>query len=118
VATNTVAAAGEASKAVTGTVEQGAKAMEGIAGLLAKIPEIGEKVANNLGDPQKLMDAAKPAAHKGGALLMLEGPAVSSAVLLFGLGALAFTGFVFYFMRKTYSRPEKTDDPPRDTGAV
>jgi hypothetical protein len=115
VATNTVAAADQASKAVTGTVEQGAKAMEGIAGLLAKIPESGEKVANNLGDPQKLVNAAK--VQTAGALIS-EGPAVSSTILLFGVGLMAFTGFVFYFMRKTYSKPEKTDDPPRDSGAV
>jgi len=117
VATNTVAAAGQVSKAVTGTAEQGAKALEGITGLLAKIPEIGEKVASNLGNPEKLMAAAK--VTKGGALgVSLESPAVSSTVLLFGVGLFAFTGFVFYFMKKTYSKPEKSDDPPRESGAV
>ena len=115
VATNTIAAADTASKAVTGTVEQGAKAMEGIAGLLSKIPEIGEKAVSNLGDPQKLVNAAKVQA--AGALIR-ESPAVSSTILLFGVGLMAFTGFVFYFMRKTYSKPEKTDEPPRDSGAV
>jgi len=113
VATNTVAAANEASKAVTGTVEQGAKAMEGIAGLLGKIPDIGEKIANNLGDPEKLMKAAKVTTGGG-----VGGPAVSSAVLLFGVGLFAFTGFVFYAMRKTYKKPEKSDDPPRESGTV
>lgn len=117
VASNTIVAAGEVSKAVTGTAEQGAKALEGIAGLLAKIPEIGEKVASNLGDPQKLVEAAKATPHTGGAFIN-EGPAISSAVLLFSVGLMAFSGFVFYFMKKTYSKPEKSDDPPRDTGAV
>jgi hypothetical protein len=115
VATNTVEAAGEASKAVTGTVVHGAKAMEGLAGLLEKIPEIGNKVASNLGDPQKLIEAAK--ITKGGAILG-EGPAVSSAVLLFGVGLVAFTGFVFYFMRKTYTRTERSDDPPSESGPL
>jgi hypothetical protein len=112
VATNTVAAAGQASKAVTGTVEKGATAMEGIAGLLEKIPQIGEKIATNLGD--KVINAAK--ITKGGG--SLEEPSVSSALLLFGVGFMAFTGFVFYFMRKTYRKPENSDDPPSESSTI
>lgn len=131
VATNTIEAAGEISNTLTGTVEKGAEAVEGIAGLLAKIPKIGENVAGKLSDTKSLIEAAKNSPNSGnspnledpqkllkGGAFLAGGPAVSSAVLIFGVGLVAFTGFVFYYMRKTYKKPEKSDDPPRDSASI
>lgn len=125
VATNTVAAAGEASKAITGTVEQGAKGLQGVAGLLAKIPEVGQQIASKLPEEiakaQVQAQASVPSVPSTSALMkggFSQGPAVSSSILLFGVGLVAFTGFVFYFMRNTNKKPEKSDDPPREPATV
>jgi hypothetical protein len=125
VATNTIEAAGEISNTLTGTIEDGAGAVKDGMALLAKLPQIGEKVAGELSDPQKLIEAAKNSPNSGdpgkllkGGALLTGAPAVSSAVLIFGVGLVAFTGFVFYYMRKTYKKPEKSDDPPRDSAAI
>jgi len=121
-----------------GAVSEGAKAAEGVASLAAKIPAIGEKVASEMSDPTKLIDAAKKsapevstnignsaitaatgAAQAGGALALLsEMPSVSTSVLLFSVALIAFSGYVFYSMRNTYTKPEKSDDPPRDPATV
>lgn len=113
-ATSTVTAAGEVSKAVSGTAQQGAEAVGKLGSLLDKLPQIADQAADKLG-PGELMAAAK--ITKGGAML-LEGPAISSIFLVFGVGLAAFTGFVFYFMRKTYTRQEKSDDPPSESATV
>jgi hypothetical protein len=118
-----------------GVVSEGAKAAEGVASLAAKIPAIGEKVASEMSDPSKIIEAAKKstpqvpevpaaatqAAQAGGALAlasMMEGPSVSTSVLLFSIALVAFSGYVFYTMRNTYKKPEKSDDPPREPATV
>jgi len=151
-ASGVVETAGQASEAVAETVGQGAKAAEGIVTLIEKLPEIGEKVASNLADPNVLAQQAskgvaaspigvaasqvsavtspvtqltsspagqamsKLAAQAGGAL---GGPSISTAALLFSVGILAFSGYVFYTMRNTLRNDrEKSDEPPRDSGAT
>ena len=133
VASQAIQTAKVASNAVSGTVAEGAKAAEGTAALLQKIPAIGEKVASEMGDPSKLIDAAKksipqvPAlpqvpsisTQAGGALVSFTDlPSVSTSVLLFSVALVAFSGYVFYSMRNTYKKPEKSDDPPREPATV
>ena len=128
-ATGAIQAAEAATDAVAGTVVEGAKAAEGTTALLQKIPEIGEKVASEMADSDKLVDAAKRGAassaintaQAGGALALAslaEMPSVSTSVLLFSVALVAFSGYVFYTMRNTYKKPEKSDAPPRDPGTV
>lgn len=125
VASGAIQTAKVATDAVAGTVAEGAKAAEGTASLLQKIPAIGEKVASEMADSNKLIEAAKksavPGSQAGGALALaslIDGPSVSSSVLLFSMALVAFSGYVFYSMRNTYKKPEKSDDPPRDPGTV
>ena len=129
VATGVIQTAEVAADAVVGTVAEGAKAAQGTASLLQKIPAIGEKVASEMSDPAKLIEAAKKSTPQvpdavvqaGGALALAsltDGPSVSTSVLLFTVTLVAFSGYVFYTMRNTYTKPEKTDDPPRDPGTV
>jgi hypothetical protein len=133
-ATGVIKTAEVAADAVVGTVAEGAKAAEGTASLLQKIPAIGEKVASEMADPNKLIEAAKKstpdiptnigsgaatAVQAGGALTLLSDmPSVSTSVLLFSVALIAFSGYVFYTMRNTYKKPEKSDDPPRDPATV
>jgi hypothetical protein len=139
VATGVIQTAEVAADAVVGTVAEGAKAAEGTASLLQKIPAIGEKVASEMSDPNKLIEAAKKstpevstnlgsgsgsglatgAVQAGGALALLSDmPSVSTSVLLFSVALVAFSGYVFYSMRNTYKKPEKSDDPPREPATV
>ena len=140
VASTAIQTAKVATDAVAGTVAEGAKAAEGTASLLQKIPAIGEKVASEMADPNKLIEAAKKstpdvptnigsgalataaatgAAQAGGALTLLSDmPSVSTSVLLFSVALVAFSGYVFYTMRNTYKKPEKSDDPPREPATV
>lgn len=133
VASSAIQKAKVATDAVAGTVAEGAKAAEGTAALLQKIPAIGEKVASEMADPSKIIDAAKkstpqvpqvpqvpqlPSIAQAGGALLLDAPSVSTSVLLFSMALVAFSGYVFYTMRNTYKKPEKSDDPPRDPGTV
>ena len=142
VATGVIQTAKVTADAVAGTVAEGAKAAEGTASLLQKIPAIGEKVASEMSDPSKLIEAAKKstpelstnigsgsgsglvtgaatAVQAGGALTLLSDmPSVSTSVLLFSVALIAFSGYVFYTMRNTYKKPEKSDDPPREPATV
>jgi len=131
VATGVIQTAEVAADAVVGTVAEGAKAAQGTASLLQKIPAIGEKVASEMSDPSKLIEAAKKstpdvptnigsgAVQAGGALTLLSDmPSVSTSVLLFSVALVAFSGYVFYTMRNTYKKPEKSDDPPREPATV
>lgn len=137
VASTAIQTAQVATDAVAGTVAEGAKAAEGTASLLQKIPAIGEKVASEMADPTKLIEEAKKGAvtsatntataattaaiQAGGALTLAsltDGPSVSSSVLLFSVALVAFSGYVFYTMRNTYKKPEKSDDPPREPATV
>uniref|UniRef100_A0A6C0AMS8 Uncharacterized protein n=1 Tax=viral metagenome TaxID=1070528 RepID=A0A6C0AMS8_9ZZZZ len=57
--------------------------------------------------------------HRGGSLTSLITPSIPSIpVLLFSVGLLAFSGYVFYIFKNTYRKPEKSDDPPRESRAV
>lgn len=56
----------------------------------------------------------------GGALQGLDLASITPSipVLLFSVGLLSFTGYVFYMYKNTYRNPEKSDDPPRNTRTV
>lgn len=130
--TNTVDTATSAAKQVVdstaGTVAATAKAAEGIVGVVGKIPDIVEKISSGLTDPKAILEKAKqatplpvpaiPMAQAGGALLSSSNPSMSSSVLLFSVGLVAFSGYVFYMMRKTYSTSIEKDDSPPDARAV
>ena len=113
VASGVLQTAKVASNAVSGTVAEGAKAAEGTATLLQKLPQIGEQVASQMGDSAKLMEAAKQSTMKGGALLVSSDiPSFSTSILLFTFAIVAFSGYAFYSVRNTYKAPEKSDEPP------
>jgi len=133
VASVAIQSAKVATDAVAGTVADGAKAAQGTVALVGKIPEIGEKVASDMSNTSKIVEEAKKGAtaaalansteatavQAGGALiLMSEMPSVSTSVLLFSVALVAFSGYVFYSMRNTYKKPEKSDDPPREPATV
>ena len=114
VASGVIQTAKVASNAVSGTVAEGAKAAEGTATLLQKLPQIGEQVASQMGDPAKLMEAAKKSTvMTGGALLVSSDiPSFSTSILLFTFAIVAFSGYAFYSVRNSYKAPEKSDEPP------
>jgi len=113
VASGVIQTAKLASNAVSGTVAEGAKAAEGTATLLQKLPQIGEQVASQMGDPTKLMEAAKKSTMTGGALMVSSDiPSFSTSILLFTFVVVAFSGYAFYSIRNTYKAPEKSDEPP------
>jgi hypothetical protein len=73
--------------------------------------------------------AAAPAMQKGGAVIQsggsilpikMDGPAVSSTVVIFSVLLLAFSGYVLYMVRKTIdeTRDERTDDSPPESDSV
>jgi len=119
VASGVIQTAQVASNAVSGTVAEGAKAAEGTATLLQKIPQIGEQVASQMGDPAKLMEAAKKSpVMTGGALLVSSDiPSFSTSILLFTFVMVAFSGYAFYSVRNSYKAPEKSDEPPTAHGS-
>jgi len=114
VASGVLQTAKVASNAVSGTVAEGAKAAEGTATLLQKLPQIGEQVASKMGDSAKLMEAAKKSTvMAGGALLVSSDiPSFSTSILLFTFAIVAFSGYAFYSVRNSYKAPEKSDEPP------
>jgi hypothetical protein len=78
-------------------------------------------VSNELQDPKTIhaLLTGLPPPNKltqGGGALASMTPSIP--VLLFSVGLLAFSGYVFYVFRNTYSKPEKSDDPPRESRAV
>ena len=113
VASGVIQTAKVASNAVSGTVAESAKAAQGTATLLQKLPQIGEQVASQMGDPAKLMEAAKKSPMTGGALMISSDmPSFSSSILLFTFAIVAFSGYAFYSVRNSYKAPEKSDEPP------
>ena len=103
-------AATSAASTVTGTY----KALDAAAGATtavarAKESEYLAKVAQGAQGAQ--------GAQAGGALT-LTSMLPSVPVLLFTVSLLAFSGYVFYVFKNTYSNPEKSDDPPREPRVV
>ncbi|NDB86232.1 MAG: hypothetical protein EB127_26580, partial [Alphaproteobacteria bacterium] len=116
VASGVIQTAQVASDAVAGTVAEGAKAAQGTTSLLQKLPQIGEQVASQMGNPAKLMEAAKQSTMKGGALMVSSDmPSFSSSILLFTFAMVAFSGYAFYSIRNSYKAPEKSDEPPLES---
>ena len=143
VANNVVKTAGNVAEGVAKSVEKGAEATEKVVGLLDKLPGIADKIATDL--PNKIAQQAqgkvlgspvgqaisgttdivksapiasisKVVAQTGGAF---GEPSISTAALLFSVGILAFSGYVFYTLRNTLRNDrEKSDEPPRDSGAT
>jgi hypothetical protein len=54
----------------------------------------------------------------GGAIASSINPSVSSTVLIFSVVLLAFSGYVFYTMRKSFSKITEDDDSPPDPKPV
>jgi hypothetical protein len=98
------------------------------AGDAAKIP--GAIVASLTAAPAAVAPAATapaspasaPAIQKGGAILpiKMDGPAVSSTVVIFSVLLLAFSGYVLYMVRKTIdeTRDERSDDSPPESDSI
>jgi hypothetical protein len=80
-------------------------------------PELSTNIGSGSGSG--LVTGAATAVQAGGALTLLSDmPSVSTSVLLFSVALIAFSGYVFYTMRNTYKKPEKSDDPPREPATV
>lgn len=104
----------------SGVIRESASAAEKGATLLGKIPQITEKIATGLADPNVLMAKAKEGAslpQAGGALLDMA-PQMSTGILLFSVAVLAFGGYVAYTLRKTVTTSKEEDDSPPDTRDV
>jgi len=107
--------------------------------LLEKLPNIAEKVVENLpatiakqasqasstlpAPPTLPPITALPAAPALAAAAMTGGavsmePSVSSSVLIFSVALLAFSGYVIYTFRKTLHKTTDDDDTPPNPGAV
>lgn len=97
-AENATRAISSVSKALTNSLE---KHPEDALALLGKRPQLPAV-------------SAVPAIQQGGGMQLIP----SVPVLLFSVGLLAFSGYVFYIFKNTYKKPEKSDDPPRESRAV
>jgi uncharacterized iron-regulated membrane protein len=74
------------------------------------------RVGNSLDRASNAINAM-PLLHQGG--MVSSKPSVSSAVVIFSVVLLAFSGYVMYTLRKTISvNKEETDDSPPDPRAV
>lgn len=91
-AENATRAVSSVSKALTNSLE---KNPEDALALLGKRPQFS-------------------AIQQGGGMQVIP----SVPVLLFSVGLLAFSGYVFYMFKNTYKKSEKSDDPPRESRAV
>jgi hypothetical protein len=134
----TAAATSKAAEAISTSLEHGAEASGKVVELIGKLPEIGEKIATDL--PNKIAQQAtspvsqvistanntlqNPTTQVTSQLLKqaggaLDNPSISTAALLFSVGLLAFSGYVFYTLRNTIkSNSDKSDEPPRDSGTT
>lgn len=88
-------------------ISESAKAAEKTTSLLAKLPDIAEKITDGLSNPEVLMAAAK--AQAGGAIM---NPSNTTVIVLFSVALLAFGGYTMYALRKTVKSEEKDDSPP------
>jgi hypothetical protein len=114
VATNTVRSSGDVLK-------QGVQGAEGLATLGAKLPELGQQVANQL--PATIAQNATLARQAGGAILAATAsssdPSFTVIIVLFSLGFVAMSGYLFYTLRNLDKQKlEKSDDPPGESRAV
>ena len=120
-ATATAKAAAEIAEEISQNPKQAAAAL----GLLPQLPPGSPSTAvpttavtNPLAAASFL--GAPKLKQGGGALQLLDLAAITPSIpiLLFSVGLLAFSGYVFYIYKNTYRKPEKSDDPPREPRAV
>jgi hypothetical protein len=89
-------------------VKASGEVVEKVTALVGKLPEITEKMGAKLSDPTVLMKTASK--QMGGSIS--SDPSLSSSVVLFSVGMLAFGGYVLYSMRKTLAKTTDDDSPP------
>jgi hypothetical protein len=138
VSSQVVESAGTAAEALSSSLEQGAQASGKVVELIGKLPDIGEKIATDLPNKiaqqatspvSKAISTANTTLQKPGTQLIshiakqaggsLDSPSISTTALLFSVGLLAFSGYVFYTLRNTMkTNRDKSDEPPRDSGAT
>ena len=93
-------------RAVATSAEAAAKGAEAMSEAATQIATLPSKL-----DPSAI--TAKMVQQGGGSI------SSSSAVVFSALGVIVFSGYVFYAMKKISGKViEKSDDPPRDAGAV
>lgn len=64
-------------------------------------------------------EISKALGQSGGALILSSDPSLTTVILLFSLGFIAVSGYIFYTLRKLDKQPvEKSDDPPGEPRAV
>ena len=106
-ATATATAATATAEAASSTATATSKAVEGLATLPGAIAKAAQGVSSGI-------------KQSGGSFStsVSSSPSLSTVALLFSVSVLAFSGYVFYAFRNTYSKPEQSDDPPREPRAV
>jgi hypothetical protein len=102
-------------------VSNTAQGVSGLSSLAAKVPQLGQEIATEL--PNKMAEHAKVAAQAGGAILATTAsssdPSFTVIIVLFSLGFVAMSGYLFYTLRNLDKQQvEKSDDPPGEPRAV
>lgn len=78
--------------------------------------EVGKVSEHITKDSQEI---SKALGQSGGALILSSDPSLTTVILLFSLGFIAVSGYIFYTLRKLDKQPvEKSDDPPGEPRAV
>jgi hypothetical protein len=100
-----------------GAASSGLKAVGNTANAVSAVStELAKEIKEHPESAIALLGAVpKPITQAGGGLSTFI---PSAPILLFSVGLLAFSGYVFYMFRNTYSKPEKSDDPPREPRVV
>jgi len=109
----------QAALATTESIKDGARATDSLFNLVSTLPDTLNKVVADLPDKlakQALGKAGLP--QSGGAIHSSSSISTTTIALLLSVAAMAFSGYVFYIYKNTYRKPEKSDDPPRNSRAV
>ena len=111
----------KAEQSTEQVVSNTAQGVSGLSSLAAKVPQLGLEVAAEL--PGKIAEHAKVAGQAGGAILAATAsssdPSFTVIVVLFSLGFVAMSGYLFYTLRNLDKQQvEKSDDPPGEPRAV
>jgi hypothetical protein len=111
----------KAEQSTEQVVSNTAQGVSGLSSLAAKVPQLGLEVATEL--PGKIAEHAKVAGQAGGAILEATAsssdPSFTVIIVLFSLGFVAMSGYLFYTLRNLDKQQvEKSDDPPGEPRAV
>jgi hypothetical protein len=108
------------AQASSAAIKELGAAAEKASVLAGKLPDIAEKITSKLSDPNVLLDHAKKSSSlvQAGGLLVTGDLSVSSTVILFSVGVMAFGGYVLYTLRNTANKLSEDDDSPPKPAAL